>query len=63
MYITPTSCNAADPSFCTYTTYSASGSGTREQVTFGVVANESFKVWIDSYASGTQTYSVSVTVQ
>ncbi len=62
LIVTSSGCGSSTPSSCNYEASSSASVGTREQATFVVAANESFRVWIDSYALGTQSYTVSVTV-
>lgn len=63
LYLSPTSCTDPYASGCTFLARSDAGSGNSEQVQRTVTAGESFNVFVDSFASGPQSYSLIVTIQ
>jgi hypothetical protein len=63
LYLAPTSCTDPYASGCTVLARSDAGSGTSEQVQRTVAAGESFNVFVDSFSSGPQSYSLLVTIQ
>lgn len=63
LYLSPTSCTDPYASGCTFLARSDAGSGNSEQVQRTVTAGESFNVFVDSFASGPQSYSLLVTIQ
>ena len=63
LYLSPTSCTDPYASGCTFLARSDAGSGTSEQVQRTVTAGEAFNVFVDSFASSPQSYSLLVTIQ
>lgn len=63
LYLAPTSCTDPYASGCTFLARSDAGSGNSEQVQRTVTAGETFNVFVDSFASGPQSYSLLVTIQ
>lgn len=66
LYITGTSCTT-NPFFsssasCQMQASSTTGSGVREQVTFTVTANQSFKIWADNFSFSSANYTIQLTV-
>lgn len=61
LYLTASSCNVYPPGACQLLAVS-DGSTSPERITRPVTSGESFKVWVDSFSSAPQAYTLSIAI-
>lgn len=63
LYLTATDCSGYPPDACTILVRSVRDSGTSEEVSRTVRANERYKVWIDNFSNAGADYQVFVEIR
>lgn len=66
LYMTSSICNSYPPnggSGCMILAASDNAFGTTERVTRTVASGESFKIWVDNFASTSQNYTLTTSIQ
>lgn len=63
LYLTSSSCADIYLSFCTRLAVSNRSTGTSEVIARSVASGESFKLWVDSFSSSRQNYTIQIRIE